>query len=480
VQLLYLAAGKGMVFMLRRNTNHVIIKFIVDLLLTLAAVWFALQLRVILPLGRDYITEFAGRPLILYFCALVYPAIYLLSAMYDPERTMRAVDEYQKLTLASLLASLVLAGLIYFIERNTSRMLLVYFFVTQFSLMCIWQAIARIILHGNPKNQQGTQRILLVGSGEASQRIAKSFENLEWTGVQLVGYLAPIQQQSLVLPYLGAYEKLDQVLNTKQINDILLTVPSEAQADIQPLVTQVADKSCNVWLVPDYFSMLIYGGRVEELGGLPMISLKSLALSNHQRVAKRIFDLAIGLLMLLLASPLMISVALIIKLTSRGPIFYLQDRIGENQRRFKMIKFRSMVVGADRHERTMIQRDATGQLVHQKDPDDPRVTPIGRFIRRTSIDELPQLFNVLKGDMSLVGPRPEMPVLAEQFEPWQRKRFAVPQGITGWWQVNGRSTKSTHLKTEDDLYYIQNYSLLLDLKILFKTVWVVVQGRGAY
>ncbi|MFZ4656311.1 MAG: sugar transferase [Caldilineaceae bacterium] len=466
--------------MLRRNTNHVIIKFIIDLLITMAAVWLALHLRVVLPFGRDYVMELAGRPIILYLCALVYPAVYLLSAMYDPERTMRAVDEYQKLTLASLLASLVLAGLIYFIERNTSRILLVYFFVIQFSLMCVWQALARVVLRGNPNNQHDSQRVLLVGAGEAARRIAQGFHDLGWTGVQLTGYLAPVEQKSFALPYLGTYANLDQVLHNEQINDVLLAVPSEAQAEIQPLFTQVADKSCNVWLVPDYFSMLIYGGRVEELGGLPMISLKSLALSNHQRVAKRIFDLAIGLLMLLLASPLMISVALIIKLTSRGPIFYLQDRIGENQRRFKMIKFRSMVVGADRHERTMIQRDATGQLVHQKDPDDPRVTPIGRFIRRTSIDELPQLFNVLKGDMSLVGPRPEMPVLAEQFEPWQRKRFAVPQGITGWWQVNGRSTKSTHLKTEDDLYYIQNYSLLLDLKILFKTVWVVVQGRGAY
>lgn len=466
--------------MLRRNTNHVIIKFIVDVFITLAAVWIALALRMNLSMGREYFVEYAGRPIILYLCVLVYPCIYLLAAMYDPERTIRAIDEYQKLTLASLLASLVLAGLIYFIERNTSRMLLVYFYVTQFVLMCFWQALARVVLRGNSNTYQGIQSVLLVGAGEAARRIAKGFQDLGWSGVHLVGYLAPVEQKALALPYLGSYEQLDQILRTKEINDVLLAVPTEAHADIQPLFTRIVDKPCNVWLVPDYFSMLVYGGRVEELGGLPMISLKSPFLSHQQRVAKRIFDLVVGTLMLLLAAPLMISVALAIKLTSSGPVFYLQDRIGENQRRFKMIKFRSMVVGADRHERTMIQRDASGQLVHQKDPDDPRVTAIGRFIRRTSIDELPQLFNVLLGDMSLVGPRPEMPVLAEQFEPWQRKRFAVPQGITGWWQVNGRSTKSTHLKTEDDLYYVQNYSLLLDLKILFKTVWVVFQGRGAY
>ncbi len=466
--------------MLRRNTNHVIIKFIVDVLITLAAVWIAFTLRLTLPVGNEYISEFAGRPLVLYLCALVYPCVYLLSAMYDPERTIRAIDEYQKLTLASLLASLVLAGLIYFVERNTSRMLLIYFYVAQFSLMCLWQALARVILRGNPNNNQGIQRVLLIGAGEASRRMANSLHQLGWAGIHLVGYLAPIEQKTFSLPYLGAYNNLTNILHTEQIDDVLLALPTEAHAEIQPMFTQIADKPCNVWIVPDYFSMLVYGGKVEELGGLPMISLKSPVLSYHQRVAKRIFDLAVGSLMVLLAAPLMITVALAIKLTSPGPIFYLQDRIGENQRRFKMIKFRSMIVGADRNERTMIQRDPNGQLVHQKDPDDPRITAVGRFIRRTSIDELPQLFNVLTGDMSLVGPRPEMPVLAEQFEPWQRKRFAVPQGITGWWQVNGRSTKSTHLKTEDDLYYIQNYSLLLDLKILFKTVWVVVQGRGAY
>ena len=466
--------------MLRRNTNHVIIKFIIDALVTLAAVWIALELRIALPVGREYIDEFAGRPIIMYLCALVYPCIYLLSAMYDPERTIRAVDEYQKLTLASLLASLVLAGLIYFVERNTSRMLLIYFYIAQFSLMCLWQALARVILRGNVDNQNGMQRVLLVGAGEASRRIAKSLHQLGWVGIDLVGYLAPVEQKLLTLPYLGAYTNLERIVQTKQIDDVLLALPTEAHADIQPLFTQIADKSCNVWIVPDYFSMLVYGGKVEELGGLPMISLKSATLSHHQRVAKRIFDLVVATLMLLLAAPLMIAVAISIKLTSPGSVFYLQDRIGENQRRFKMIKFRSMVVGADRYEDTMIQRDTNGKLVHQKLPDDPRVTAVGKFIRRTSIDELPQFFNVLKGDMSLVGPRPEMPVLAEQFESWQLKRFAVPQGITGWWQVNGRSAKSTHLKTEDDLYYIQNYSLLLDLKILFKTVWVVVQGRGAY
>ncbi|WP_322487896.1 sugar transferase, partial [Chloroflexus sp.] len=149
-------------------------------------------------------------------------------------------------------------------------------------------------------------------------------------------------------------------------------------------------------------------------------------------------------------------------------------------RRFQMFKFRSMYMDAEQRWQAVAKRDpTTGKLIH-KLKDDPRVTRVGRKLRRTSLDELPQLFNVLRGEMSLVGPRPEMPYIAAEYEPWQWQRFRVPPGMTGWWQVNGRSEKPMHLHTEDDLYYIQNYSFWLDLRILMKTLIVVWQGHGAY
>jgi lipopolysaccharide/colanic/teichoic acid biosynthesis glycosyltransferase len=172
-------------------------------------------------------------------------------------------------------------------------------------------------------------------------------------------------------------------------------------------------------------------------------------------------------------------VALAIRLDSPGPVLLRQKRAGENGRLFEMIKFRTMVQNAEQLRSLVEQTDESGHVLHKK-PVDPRVTGVGHFLRRTSLDEWPQIFNVLKGEMSLVGPRPELPYLVDRYEPWQRKRFTVPQGMTGWWQVNGRSEKTMHLHTEEDLYYVQHYSLWLDLRILFKTFWVVLRGKGAF
>ena len=157
----------------------------------------------------------------------------------------------------------------------------------------------------------------------------------------------------------------------------------------------------------------------------------------------------------------------------------MQDRIGENGRLFKMVKFRTMVADAEEKRALVEHLNEDGEFIH-KVKDDPRVTRVVKFLRRTSLDELPQVINVFKGEMSIVGPRPEMPFLVEKYDLWQRKRFAIPQGITGWWQVNGRSELPMHLNTEFDLYYIQHYSVWLDVLILFKTIGVVIKGKGAF
>jgi exopolysaccharide biosynthesis polyprenyl glycosylphosphotransferase len=207
--------------------------------------------------------------------------------------------------------------------------------------------------------------------------------------------------------------------------------------------------------------------------------LRASAIDDYQRMLKRVFDISIGGIGLLLASPILALVALAIVLEDGHPVFFRQKRAGENGRVFEMLKFRTMIRDAEKMRSEVEYVDADGNLIH-KSKNDPRVTRIGRFLRRFSLDELPQLFNILAGTMSLVGPRPEMPYLVEKYQPWQRKRFAVPPGLTGWWQVNGRSDRPMHLHSEDDLYYIQNFSIWLDIQILVRTIWVVLIGKGSY
>lgn len=194
---------------------------------------------------------------------------------------------------------------------------------------------------------------------------------------------------------------------------------------------------------------------------------------------KHLFDLFFGLVALILALPLMALSVLMVYLEDGLPVIFCQTRVGKDGRLFVMFKIRTMVKNAEQLQSQVEKRDSDGNLIH-KMKDDPRVTRVGRVLRRFSLDELPQLFNVLSGTMSLVGPRPEIPSLAERYEPWQRQRLDVLPGMTGWWQINGRSDKPMHLHTEDDLYYIRNYSVWLDLQIIVRTIWVVLSGKGAY
>jgi exopolysaccharide biosynthesis polyprenyl glycosylphosphotransferase len=202
-------------------------------------------------------------------------------------------------------------------------------------------------------------------------------------------------------------------------------------------------------------------------------------MSRSERLAKRAMDILLSGIALFLAAPVMLMVIIAIKLESPGPVLFKQRRVGEGGKLFHIYKFRSMVVNAEALQTTVNKTDSNGKTLH-KHKDDPRVTRIGRIIRKTSIDELPQLLNILKGDMSLVGPRPELPWLVEQYEGWQRERFLVPQGLTGWWQVTGRSEKPCHLSTEDDLHYVRNYSLWLDIKIMLMTIPAMLKGKGAF
>jgi exopolysaccharide biosynthesis polyprenyl glycosylphosphotransferase len=236
----------------------------------------------------------------------------------------------------------------------------------------------------------------------------------------------------------------------------------------------------NVGVVPDLFPLAYLRPAIGVLGDMPLVVLKEPVLSGTMFVAKRALDLVVAVCALLLLWPVMLITGVLIRLDSPGSAIFRQLRVGWHGRLFTMYKFRTMVVGAENNVDVILAQTEEGKHFLRKDLSDPRITRVGRQLRRWSLDELPQLFNVLKGEMSIVGPRPDLPSLAQDYEPWQRKRFSVPPGITGWWQVTGRSDKPSTLYTEEDLYYIRNYSLLLDLQILFRTVGAVMRGKGAY
>lgn len=467
--------------MLTRTTNIIIIAIILDILSIVLAVTLANWLRLNLPYGRPLPFE-PGLKILFWQALFLYPLIFLLFSIYDPERTFRAVDEYQLLIGACFIAALALAGVVYFTARDISRLFLVYFYITHFLSVVSWRALMRLVRQSLYERGHDLRRVLLIGGGEAASQALDRLNEMAWAGIQLVGYITDGESMpptKFNVPHLGNLTQTEITLQKNKVDDVLVALPAESYNKIQHLVTKLINQPCNVWVVPDYFSLLIYGAHVNDLGGVPMISIKAPTLAGYRRVVKRAFDLAVGSLMMLLALPVMGIIALAIRIDSKGPVLFRQQRVGENRRLFMMYKFRSMVENADERLDMMFQSDNNGNLIH-KLPNDPRLTRVGRIIRRTSLDELPQLINVLKGEMSLVGPRPEMPIFVDKYEAWQLQRFAVPQGITGWWQINGRSEKPMHLHTEDDIYYVQNYSLLLDIQILAKTIGAVIRRKGAF
>ena len=472
--------------MLKRfSVNFAVFSMALDLLLTLLALYVAAWVRPLLS-ELGWARQLFSPPgalvrFPLYLAAgLIWLGVFLALSVYDPRRTYKAVDEFQSVSVATVFAILAFAGFLYLSYRDVSRWLFVTFAVLDLAFLVAWRVLARLVFRLLNGRAYRSRRVLIVGAGEVGQRVASMVRGYTWAGLHLVGYLDDdSQKRDNGLPVLGGVDDARQVVQQARIDDVVVTLPRRAYGRVNQLVAALHSLPVHVRVVPDYFSLALYRATVEDFGGLPMINLRDPALNDVQRLFKRLFDLVVGSILTLLALPAMGLVALAIKLDSPGPVLFRQQRMGESGRLFTMYKFRSMVAGAAEMQEQVNDVDGEGHVIHKK-RDDPRVTRVGRFIRRFSLDELPQLFNVLKGDMSLVGPRPELPWLVEKYEPWQRKRFAVPQGLTGWWQVNGRSNKPMHLYTEDDLYYIQNYSLLLDIVILWKTIGVVLRGRGAY
>ena len=376
-----------------------------------------------------------------------------------------------------------MAGLLYLAKKELPRLTFLYLFIIALFILLGYRALIRVWYRYKRSSKMDLTRILVVGAGRVGQGLVSQLDTDRWATLDVVGFVDDDPEKArttiLGLPVLGKVDDVKEVVIDNDIDEVIIALPLHAHTRMANLVSWLNELPVRLHVVPDYFDLAFHGATIESIAGLPLIGLRDPAIDGFQRFGKRLMDIAVSSVALLFLAPIMVAVALAIKLEDGGPVFYRAERVGENGRLFRMLKFRSMVVDADKLQHLVSHVEEDGTLIF-KTANDPRVTKVGRFIRKASIDELPQLINVLLADMSLVGPRPELPWLVEEYEPWQRKRFAVPQGITGWWQINGRSDNPMHMHTEQDLYYIQHYSWWLDILILWRTISVVLRGRGAY
>jgi exopolysaccharide biosynthesis polyprenyl glycosylphosphotransferase len=470
--------------MSRRISPLSVLLFIADLALIPVGLFLATRLRATVPLGTAGALPQAAvqAPPFVYGIAVLSWAIGLIaSGAYDPQRALRWFNEAWRVAAGSVVATILMAGMLYMSYRELSRLQFAYFFAVALVLLLGYRAGLRVYYRASGKGRPGGRtRVLIIGAGELGERAGKALQDHSRWGYEPVGYLdddtTKQAQVILGMPVLGTVGRLEQVIRDAHVEEVWIALPARAHERLEQVVTALEPYAVRTKVVPDYYSMALVRANPDRLGGLPIIGLRDPLIEGLPRLVKRAFDLTFSLALLLPALPILGLIALLIRLDSRGPALFRQPRVGENGRIFQMYKFRSMIERAE----PAGSAPAQGVPPLHKKRDDPRVTRVGRWLRRYSLDELPQLFNVLKGDMSLVGPRPEMPWLVDRYEAWQRKRFAVPQGITGWWQINGRSDKPMHLNTQDDLYYVYNYSILLDFWILLKTPLAVMRGKGAF
>ncbi|MGH2537495.1 MAG: sugar transferase, partial [Candidatus Promineifilaceae bacterium] len=365
-----------------------------------------------------------------------------------------------------------------------SRLLLIWALVFIVALIALARLGRRLLLPALYRRGLGVDKAVLVGAGEAGRSVIRTLLARPDLGYQAIGYLGgPEQGDNLGsgrIPRLGGWRELGPILQSRpDVRTVFIALPAGLQDQIDDLLQVCQRHSAQARVVPDVFQLSLNRVEFNNMAGIPMLSVREVPISLSGQALKRAMDLALVGLLALPALAVTAVTALAVSLESPGPAFFWQERVGVRGRCFKMAKFRSMVVDAEEQKAELRPlNEADGPIF--KIRNDPRLTRVGRFIRRFSLDELPQLYNVLRGEMSLVGPRPPLPEEVASYQPWHRQRLEVKGGISGLWQVSGRSDLTFDEQCLLDIYYIENWSLPLDARILLQTVPHVLRGRGAY
>ena len=412
------------------------------------------------------------------FIWLIWAFVFKRMGLYKPMRGVRRLREFWLLINANAFALLLFIAITYLFREKSvpfSRLVFVYFGIAATILTILQRSVLRFLLREVRRRGYNLRYLIIVGAGKVAGDIVTRIRMHRELGIQLLGCLSKdgVEKRGPKgIPVLGKYENLKEILDTKDIDQIVVALPLEDNHYLPELLGLFKDTLIDVKIVPDLYQFVSLGGTIEEFEGLPVIGLQASPLEGINLVAKRAFDLVLAVILIILFSPILLLIALLVKVTSRGPMLYKQKRVSVDGTPFTIVKFRTMYTDAEREGPKWATQG------------DRRVTPLGRFLRSFSLDELPQLFNVLRGEMSIVGPRPERPVFIDEFRrriPRYMLRHKVPAGMTGWAQVNGwRGDTSIDKRIEYDLYYIENWSILLDFKILVLTLFKGFRDRNAY
>jgi exopolysaccharide biosynthesis polyprenyl glycosylphosphotransferase len=464
------------------------VTLIIDVLLINIAFLVAYWLRYDLQLLRS-VDPANNVPYGVYLPMVTLLTVVLLLAnrrehAYDVRRGRPLFDDIYGVINAATTAIMLLVVLVFFYRRLFySRLIFIYAGLVIVLLLSIARVVRWIVLARLRQAGQGVDRVLIIGAGEVGRTVMRNLIAQPDLGYRVVGFIDddPVKIAADIGPIraLGSLDNLPQTIKEHGIAQVIITLPWQYHRKTVRLVAEAEQAGVRARVVPDLFQLSLGGADVEAINGIPLISIKETALTGFNLTVKRTVDLALSVLTLVVLAPVWLIIAAAIKLDSPGPVFFRQQRVGRNGKLFTVFKFRSMYEDAEaRMAELRAHNEADGPLFKMRD--DPRRTRVGRFIRTTSLDELPQLINVVRGEMSVVGPRPGLPSEVEQYQEWHRKRLEVQPGLTGMWQVSGRSNLTFDEMVMLDIYYAENWSLGLDFRIMVRTVPQVIFGDGAY
>lgn len=409
--------------------------------------------------------------------------MFVLEGVYRQKQGRSWLDEVNAVFSGTATGIVIMMAVTYTIQFYYSRFIFLMVGAVIVVILSLERLLLRVAQAELRKRGRGIRQVIIVGAGEVGRSVMRSIVARPELGYRVIGFVDdnPDKGRSNIGRFkaLGGLENLPRIVSQEAVDQVIITLPWMYHRKILGIVHQCERHDVRASIVPDLFQLSLSHVDMEDLGGVPLLSLRESHVSGWLWWVKRALDFSVALTGLVILSPILLLISVALKIDSPGPVIFSQTRIGKDGRPFTCYKFRTMHVGADREKAKLADlNEAEGPLFKIKD--DPRQTAVGRVLRRISLDELPQLYNILKGEMSLVGPRPPVPEEVSQYMEWHKKRLETWPGLTGLWQVSGRSNLTFDEMCLLDIYYIENWSPSLDVKIFLQTIPSVLLGDGAY